>query len=455
MHAQRFPLKWLLVLTLAVCAVAAIAGHPILSPEVFAGLGLLPVGIGNVADVSKLTELVTRQGEAWEEFKSTNDARLKAIEERGYAPADLNEKLAKINADLAAIGVEMRNLEARSGRPNLGGSGDGQLTPDQLAHREAFIRFCRKGDDAGLAELQRKALNSGSDPDGGYLVLPEMDREIDRIAGTVSALPRLARVVTIGSARWQKVMKTQGMTMRRVNEGATGGESTPPKWARITVDVFPAEVEPWVDNETLEDASVDLAADLAFEAGIGFAEGEASEFITGNGVGKARGITAYDNVANASYAWGKVGYIASGKSAAFTSVAPADAVINLQHALRSQYRAGAVWLANDATVGVMRQLKDQSGSFYLWQPDPAAAFGGRFLGAPVEVDDNMPDIGAGAYALAYGNFQRGYAIVRRTGTTLIRDNVTSKGTTKFNFRRRFGGGIYNFEAIKLMKFATS
>ena len=103
----------------------------------------------------------------------------------------------------------------------------------------------------------------------------------------------------------------------------------------------------------------------------------------------------------------------------------------------------------------MRQIKDASGSYYLWQPDPAAAFGGRFLGHPVEIDDNLAAIAAGSYSLAFGNFKRGYTIVNRSGTTLIRDNITAKGTTKFNFRRRFGGGITNFEAIKLMKFATS
>jgi len=91
----------------------------------------------------------------------------------------------------------------------------------------------------------------------------------------------------------------------------------------------------------------------------------------------------------------------------------------------------------------------------LWNPDPAAGFGGRFLGSPVEVDDNMAAIGAGSYSLAYGNFRRAYTIVNRAGTTLIRDNLTSKGVTKFNFRRRFGGGVTNFEAVKLMKFATS
>jgi HK97 family phage major capsid protein len=282
-----------------------------------------------------------------------------------------------------------------------------------------------------------------------------MDSAIDRIAPTISAMYRLANVVTIGTAQYQKLVKTSGMAMRRVDDGETGGETTEPKYSKLLINVHSAEVEPWVYNETLEDAIVNLEADLAEEAAIGFAEGAGAEFITGNGVGKARGIAGYSNVANSAYAWGSVGYIASGKSAAFMSVAPADRVISLQHALKAQYRPGAVWLTNDATLGVMRQIKDASGAYYLWQPDPAAAFGGRFLGHPVEVDDNLATIAAGSYSLAFGNFKRGYTIVNRAGTTLIRDNITAKGTTKFNFRRRFGGGITNFEAIKLMKFATS
>jgi HK97 family phage major capsid protein len=115
----------------------------------------------------------------------------------------------------------------------------------------------------------------------------------------------------------------------------------------------------------------------------------------------------------------------------------------------------AVRIPIDATLATIRQIKDGSGAYYLWQPDPTGAFGGRLLGHPVEVDDNLATIAAGSYSLAFGNFKRGYTIVNRAGTTLIRDNITAKGTTKFNFRRRFGGGITNYEAIKLLKFATS
>jgi HK97 family phage major capsid protein len=403
-------------------------------------------------EIKDIAALIEDQGKAWNEFQKTNDEILKA-KANGESVDELKAKLALINADMASLQKAFTDIEKKANRPMVGA--DSQKSEEQLAHAKAFNLYLRKGREDGLADIQQKAMNSGSDPDGGYLVLPEMDMAIDRIAPTISAMYRLADVKTIGSAKWEKLVKTSGMAMRRVGDGQTGGETTEPRYSKIAIDVFTAEVEPWVYNETLEDAFINLESDLAAEAAIGFAEGAGAEFITGNGVGKARGIAGYTNVANSAYSWGSVGYIASGKSAAFASVAPADKVISLQHSLKSQYRPGAVWLTNDTTLGVMRQMKDGSGSYYLWNPDPAGGFGGRFLGNPVEVDDNVADLAAGSYSLAFGNFKRGYTIVNRAGTTLIRDNITAKGTTKFNFRRRFSGGISNYEAIKLMRFATS
>lgn len=405
-------------------------------------------------ELKDISELVQKQGEAWEEFKKTNDELVKAKAD-GKAVADLMVKLDKINADMADQAKQMAEIEKKAGRPTTESAG--AVTQEQAEYRKAFAHYLRtgEGDGRALKELGQKAMNTGSDPDGGYLVLPEMDLAIDRVAQTMGGLASLAKVVTIGTAKYEKLVKTSGMAMRRVADGATGGETTEPKFGKLQIEVFTAEVEPWIHNETLEDARIDLAADLADEAAIGFAEGLNAEYITGNGVGKARGINAYTAVANSAYAWGSVGYIVSGKTAAFASVAPADKLVSLQHSLKAQYRNGAVFLMNDSTLGTARQMKDGSGSFYLWNPDPAGGFGGRFLGSPVVIDDNMPDIGAGAYAIAYGNFARGYTIVNRAGTTLIRDNITAKGTTKFNFRRRSGGGISNYEAIKLFKIATS
>lgn len=373
-----------------------------------------------MTDMNEIISLVEKQGKAWQDA-------------------------------LGEIRKDVREIEKKANRPGAGASSDAASTK---ALDVALKTFGRTGDDSKLVDLHKKAMNSGSDPDGGYLIIPEMDSAIDRIAQASSAMARLANNVTIGTQKWQKLVKTAGMAMRRVANGATGGETTEPVFAQVEIEVFPAEVEPWIHNETLEDATQDLGADLANEAGIAFAEGAAAEYITGNGVGGARGILTYPVVADSAFAWGSVGYIASGKSAAFASVAPADKLIDLVTALKPEYRNGASFLMNDKTLAVCRQMKDGSGSYYLWQADPTKPFGGTLLGYPVSIDSNMPDLGVGSLSIAFGDFKRGYAIVSRTGVTLIRDNITAKGQTKFNFRKRFGGGVTHFEAIKLMKFSA-
>lgn len=402
-------------------------------------------------DFNEIKSLLDKQGEAWGEFTRKNDELLKAKAE-GKAVADLQATVDKINGEFKKLNDDLVELAKKANRP--GANGDSKGTPEQAEYKAAFGKYLRKGDENGLADLQRKAYNSGSGPDGAFLVLPEMDAEIIRVVGVTSAIGRLARNVTIGTDTFKKVAKTTGMSARWVGPGATGGETTNPKFAELEFTAHEAEAEPWVYNSTLEDAIVNLENDLTIEASIAFAEAGGAAFATGTGVGQPRGITSYDTVANASYAWGKLGYIMSGASAAFAASNPGDAIINLQHSLKAQYRPGAAWVTSDAVLAKIRQMKDGSGAFYLWQPDPLSGFGGRLLGNPVEIDDNMPALAADSFSLAFGNFAQGYVVVNRSGTVVIRDAITAKGKTKFNFRRRFGGGVQNFEAIKLMKFNT-
>lgn len=410
-----------------------------------------------MVELTEIKTLVEDQGKAWDEFKTANDERLKAIESKGYAPEDLVEKVQKLDDALTKSGKDIEELVKKANRP-AAPNGKGQLTDEQIEHKAAFTDYLRKGGGDGLHDLEVKALNSGSDPDGGYLVTDEMDTEIDRIAGTISGMRDIAKIVTIGNASYTKLVKTRGISGGWLESGAdsvedTGGTNM--QFSRIEIKAEKGYAEPWIENENMEDALYDLEADLLMEAGITFGELEGAAFITGNGVGRPRGVAAYDTVANTSYAWGKVGYIPSGKSAAFTSVAPSDALIDLQHALKQQYRPGAVFITADATLATMRQMKDGSGAYYLWQPDTTAGFGGRFLGSPVVIDDNFAVVAANSLSVAYGNFQRAYTVVDRRGIAVIRDNVTKKGVTKFHFSKRVGGGITNFEAVKLMKFATS
>ena len=67
----------------------------------------------------------------------------------------------------------------------------------------------------------------------------------------------------------------------------------------------------------------------------------------------------------------------------------------------------------------------------------------------------MPAITTGSNSIAFGNFQQGYVIVDRLGISVLVDPYTSKtGFVKYKTRKRVGGDVRNFEAIKLITFAA-
>ncbi|MDI6834516.1 MAG: phage major capsid protein, partial [Rhizobiaceae bacterium] len=88
---------------------------------------------------------------------------------------------------------------------------------------------------------------------------------------------------------------------------------------------------------------------------------------------------------------------------------------------------------------------------YLWAPPSGPANVSTILGKPVSTDDNMPALGANAFPVAFGNFLRGYLIIDRFGIRVLRDPYTNKPYVHFYTTKRVGGGVQNFEAIKLLK----
>ena len=457
MKITRHSFTMLAIMGLAAAAAFALVGHPIVSPEALAALGM--IGFAGEMDMKGIQELLQKQNEAYGEFTRKNDDLLKAKAD-GKSVGDLQATVDKLNVELTKLSSDLTELAKKSNRPAVDLlNGVKGLTPEQIAYKESVNTFLRTGEKANLLEMHRKAYgvkayNSSSVPDGGIFVTAEMDTEILRVVGQTSAIGRLARNVTISTDTFKKRVKTSGMAARRVRNGRSGGNTDTPKWDLLEFTAHTAEAEPQVENETLDDADYALEMDLSNEAAIAFAELAAFEYAVGDGVQGARGLLAYDTVANANYSWGKVGFVKSGAAADFAASNPGDSLIDLQHALKAQYRPGAVWLMNDSTLGKVRQMKDGTGAFYLWQPDPLAGFGGRLLGSTVEIDDNMPAVAASSLSIAYGDIGKAYVVVNRSGTVLIRDNITEKGVTKFNFRRRFGGGVQNFEAFKLLKTAA-
>ncbi|MGD9938619.1 MAG: phage major capsid protein [Clostridia bacterium] len=386
---------------------------------------------------------------SWADYRKTNDERLAAIE-KGQGVSEINAKLARIDAEVAKnqkLVDEFTALQAQVNRMNLGTAADGQ---DAVKATREFNAWAH---DKNAAQEFRASATSGSNPDGGFAVIPELESGIDRVAETMSVMRQLADVKTTGASVAQLMVNKGGASGGWVDEIGTRSETDTAKLDLIQIPVKNMYANPLASEDLIDDASFDVAAWLEDEAGIVFGEYEGAAFISGNLPSRPRGILAYDTVANASFAWGKVGYIATGTSGAFDSTNPADKIISLQHALKAKYRNGAVFLMNDGTLSSVRQFKNSYG--YLWQPSLVVGQPSTLLGAPVYVDDNMPDVAANSFSIAFGNFKRGYAIRDRAGIKVLRDPYSTKGFVEFYTTKRVGGGIRNFEAIKLLKFAAS
>lgn len=402
------------------------------------------------ADASDPKALVEQIQKAFAEFKETNDAALKNKADDTV----VSEKLDKINSTITDLTVALEKAQSDAAAAKLGGAGGDAISAEAKEHAGVFNTWFRKGDkhvDADMRELEVKAgLTTQSDPDGGYLVPDQMEGTIDRVLGTVSAIRGISRVVNISGQTYKKLVNMGGATSGWVGEQGTRDETATPTLREIAIHAHELYAQPGATQTALDDAVFNIEQWLADEVSIEFAEQEGAAFVTGDGVEKPRGILSYNTVENDNYSWGNVGYIGTGGAAGFAADDPADAIIDLYYALREQFRMGATFVMQDRVMGTVRKMKDGDGN-YLWAPPSAAGEVPTVLQKPVVTDDNMNALGANTFPVAFGNFQRAYLIVDRQGIRVLRDPFTSKPNVLFYTTKRVGGGIVNFEALKLLK----
>jgi HK97 family phage major capsid protein len=300
----------------------------------------------------------------------------------------------------------------------------------------------------------KDTVNTTTNADGGYVVLPEIDTEIGRVASKTVAMRGLANVRTIGRQSYVKNVNLGATSGGWATEGSSRAEgASTPKFAQIEIFAREIYAMPTSTNEALEDIEFDVAAWLAEECGFTFADIEDAAFISGDGVGKAKGFLAYEAVPNDAYTWGKIGYVASGNAGGFATSNPSDRLIDLIHALKRVYRARGTFLMNDTTLSMIRKFKDGQGN-YLWQPSFQTDIPDMLLGKPLVTSDNMPDVGPGTCPIAFGDFRSAYQIVDRRGVKILADPYTIKGSVIFYTSKRTGGDVVNFEAVKLLKIAS-
>ena len=389
---------------------------------------------------------------AFEAFKAVNDERLDAIEKKRADPL-LEEKVARIEGGLSTAQDRLDRVLGAARRPALSHDAPWQGADET---KSAWDGYLKSGRVAGLVAggLEQKGLAEASSSTGGYIAPPETERTVERRLMHSSPMREIATVQVIGAGTYRKPVSIAGVTAGWAAETASRTETDAPTLALLEFPAADLYASPAATQALLDDAFVNLDEWLAAECEDAFAAQETDAFVNGDGTSKPKGFLSYTQVANASQGWGQIGYVATGVAGAFASTAPSDRLIDLIYAPASQYRANGRFVMNRRTLAVVRKFKDGEGN-YIWQPGVQPGQGSTLLGYGVTEAETMPDIASGSASIAFGDFAKGYLIVDRAGVRVLRDPYSAKPYVLFYTTKRVGGGVQNFDAIKLLKFAAS
>lgn len=396
----------------------------------------------------KLDEL----GSAFEQFKKANDARLDEIKTKGSASAATEEKVGKVEAHIQKLEGQIETLTKAVQR---GGPGNApEMTDEQKdkaavqSYKAATRDFMRKGIEVPKEqkEFLRKAMSIISDEDGGFFVDPETNGRIESTIYESSPVRQLSEVISISSNEYKFLYDQDEASASWVGETATRSETNTPVLKEITIPVHEMYAKPKATQQLLDDAAVNLEAWLSGKVSDKFARSEASAFISGNGSGKPKGILAYgvDNTVGFNQVEVK-------RTASATAIA-GDDLIGVQHLLKEGYQRNASWLINRLIISEIRKLKDSVSGQYLWQPGLREGTPNVLLGRPVYMASDLDStVAIDKYTAIYGDFKAGYLVVDRVGIRVLRDPFSSKPYVEFYTTKRVGGGVKNFEALKIMR----
>ena len=417
--------------------------------------------------MTELSKTIDSIATAFEEYKSTNDARIEAIK-AGKGTAELDAKLARMDAAIDNMGEVKSKLEAMETRMSRPGAyGEGESTSREAAeYKGAFLNWMRSPTDqerqqkvtAAQRNLETRAADArtSTGASGGFALPEEIERTIARLGVDMSPIRSLATVRTVGTPDYKELIDVNGAAFEWIGETDTRAQTNTPDLAEIAPTFGMASAKPQATEESLDDLFFDVENWLIQSAAEAIYAGEGVAFVSGNGTKKPKGFLAGPaplSTADSSRAFGTLQYIASAQAAAMPT--SPDVFFDMIYSLRARYRANATWVTSTAVLATIRKYKEATTNAYMWQPALAAGQPSSFAGFPMVEAEDMPAVGAGTFPLAFGDFREGYLICDRVGMRMTRDEITTPGYVKFYIRKRVGGVLRNTQAIKLLKIAAS
>lgn len=381
-------------------------------------------------------EIIAKLQTGFEDFKASHNGKLDNIQ---AAFDDINLKIAAMGMNGIGAGVDL---------------------PVDPEYTQAFASFFRHGEvDGGLKAAQREgarqqihaAMSGGSASDGGYLAPIEWDRKVLQKLAVVSPVRRLADVIVTGVRGYSTVWNGGSWGSGWVGETASRPGTSTPTLSPLEFMAGEIYANPAITANLLDDADFNVEEWLTDQLSTEFAKQEGIAFISGDGVNKPNGLLTYvtGGSAEAKHPGGAIEVVNSGAAATLT----ADGLIDFTFKLPAPYRQGASWLMASTTAASVRKLKDGQNN-YLFEPSYQKGQPDMLLGYPVEIDENMPAIGAGNIPVVFGNFKVGYVVNDRSGVRILRDPYTNKPYVNFYTTKRVGGGVRDPNAFKALKISA-
>src|SRR3569623_1330125 len=142
--------------------------------------------------------------------------------------------------------------------------------------------------------IKASGLATDSDPDGCYVVAPEIDQAIIKYQLAVSPMRRLATVLPVRSVEFKFPIYTDLPDAGWIAEREDRPQTTGPKLGAINIPTNEMYANPALSQSLLDDSFVDIGGFVANTIGTAFTKLEGAAWVSGDGVKKPRGFLTYN-----------------------------------------------------------------------------------------------------------------------------------------------------------------
>ncbi len=299
-----------------------------------------------------------------------------------------------------------------------------------------------------MSPEMRKALTIGTDPEGGILVPVDTSaRIIERIRES-DPIRALATVESISGTSFEILEDLEEAGDGWADERTVNDPTSTPKFNKVMIPTHFQEARPLASQQSLDDPTRNLEQWLNSKVSRKFSRSEAAAFVTGDGIARPKGFLTYDNTSS-EFEFNKIQQVAMGAAAALTT----DGYIDVKYSMIEDMMELGTWLMNRSTVAATMKLKDGDGQ-YIWRAGLQPGQPSTILALPLRMSTTMPVVAANALSVVLAAWRDAYTIVDRQGITVQRDPFTQKPFVEFYTRRRVGGGVVNFQAMKIGKISA-